>query len=230
MTSRINHVNLEDTGLSYRTFSVLNRAGFHTVGEVIKKTDQQLLEVRNLGVKCLEEIKREVFDEDRVLGLTKIELPPNSDCITDIKEFSTEIQNALRRAEITKISELRQATDYHLSNIRNLGKKSIELIDSIIPDRIKTYEGEADEINERCRKYRLDSEARRILRFMENKGMKLSELKPTKYLLRKSRKILTEYCDVFPERIPDVLSLFEAMGDTDERFYKLLKQKNNEKI
>ena len=67
MVSKVNHVILEDTGVSCRTLLTLRRAGFEIVGDVIKKTDKQLLEIRNIGVKTLADIKRHIFDEEKVL-------------------------------------------------------------------------------------------------------------------------------------------------------------------
>ena len=63
MISRIN-VPIEETDIDVRTFNVLKRAGFNTVGEIIAMTDEELLEIRNLGVKSLADIKRKIFGEE----------------------------------------------------------------------------------------------------------------------------------------------------------------------
>ena len=64
MISTINHINIEDAGFSYRVFSVLKRAGFQTIGEVIEKSDQQLLKIKGIGKKNLEEIKWKLSDSN----------------------------------------------------------------------------------------------------------------------------------------------------------------------
>ena len=234
MISTINHVNIEDTGISYRLFAVLDRAGFGTVGEVIKKTDQQLLEIRGIGKKHLKEIKREMFDSEKVLETLKNRsIPENTDYICYINDLSVRVINALTRAGISTISELRKTTDYQLSNIRNLGVKSIAAIDAVVPDRMKTYESEAEELEAYRIKYIIDRDARRIMRFMEDHNMTLSELMKSSYRLsgkRRARQLLMEYCTIFPERINDVFNLFETMNDTADVFYKRLKQVQNEKI
>ena len=227
MVSRINHINIEDIKISYRTFSVLSRAGLHTVGEVIKMTEKQLLEINGLGVKCLEEIKREIFDEERVLEVAKEKSPLNTDDIFSIDEFSVRIKNALYRAGITTINELRETIDSKLMNIRNMGINSIAIINAVVPDRIRTYDGEADEIAAYRIKHKVDRNARRVLRLMETNNEKLSTVIKTAFRLadrRKTRQLLTDYCNAFPERIPDVLSVFESVGDTNDKFYISLKQ------
>ena len=67
MVSRVSHIKIEDTGISVRTYNALKRAGLNTIGDVIQKTDEELREIRNLGAKSLAEVKREIFDEERVL-------------------------------------------------------------------------------------------------------------------------------------------------------------------
>jgi len=230
MISTINHVNIEETGISYQVFRLLDRAGFGTVGEVIKKTDQQLLEIEGIKKRHLEEIKREIFDSERVLECLKKQIPEDTDYICYINDLSIRTKNALGRAGIFTISELRQMTDYQLSNIRNLGVKSIAIIDAVVPDRIKTYEGEAEELEEHRIKYIIDRDARCIMRFMETKNMTLSELLKSSNRLfnkRKARQLLMKYCNIFPERIPEVLRHFETMNDTADVFYKRLKQTQN---
>ena len=227
MISTINHVNIEETGISYRVFSLLDRAGFGTVGEVIKKTDQQLLEISGIGKKHMNEIKKEIFDGERVLEHLKKQIPEDTDYICDITDLPIRVRNALGRAGISTISELRKMTDYQLSNIRNLGVKSIATIDAIVPDRIRTYEGEAEELEAYRIKYIIDRDARCIMRFMESHNMTLSELMKSSYRLsgkRRARQLLMEYCTIFPDRIPEVLRHFEAINNTTDVFYKKLKQ------
>jgi len=227
----VSEIKIKDTGLSYRAYIALARAGLLTVGEVTELTDQQLLEIDKLGVKTLAEIRKE-FDSERLLGTLERNIAHAADyidCIFNVGEFSVRTRNALVRAGISTLAELRQATDYRLSNIRNLGAKAIAEIDSVIPDRIKTYEGEAEEIAERCMKRKVEIEAKRIMRDMESKNMTLSELLPTYYRSRRARDVLTEYCSIFPERIPDVLHHFEVINDTADKFYIRLKQSNQQK-
>ncbi len=55
--SAITEMPIEDLGLSIRTHTCLRRAGISTVGELIAKTQTEMMKVRNLGKKSLYEIK-----------------------------------------------------------------------------------------------------------------------------------------------------------------------------
>lgn len=46
-----------DLGLSVRSYNCLTRHGIRTVGELKAMTDEELMQVRNLGSRCVEEIK-----------------------------------------------------------------------------------------------------------------------------------------------------------------------------
>ena len=155
---------------------------------------------------------------------TGILYPLETDRLDEIRSLSVRVYNALHRAGITTVNELRNTTDYQLSHIRNLGVKSIAVINAAIPDRIRTYDGEAEEIEARCVKRKIEIDAGRILRYMEHKSMKLSEAMPTRYRYTRAKKALTDYCAAFPERVYDVLTVFETVGDTGDKFYKTLKQ------
>ena len=43
--------------LSVRSYNCLKRAGINTVQELANKTEQEMIKVRNLGRKSLEEVK-----------------------------------------------------------------------------------------------------------------------------------------------------------------------------
>lgn len=53
---------LEDLGLSVRTFNCLKRAGLTKAGELIEKSDDELLGIKNFGQKALEEVKRRLVE------------------------------------------------------------------------------------------------------------------------------------------------------------------------
>ncbi len=56
--------NIEELGLSVRSFNCLKRSGINTVRDLVNKTPEDIMKVRNLGKKCLEEIldKRKDLD------------------------------------------------------------------------------------------------------------------------------------------------------------------------
>ena len=55
-TLRVLEMNIEDMDLSVRSYNCLKRAGIHTVEDLTKKTEDDMLKVRNLGRKSLDEV------------------------------------------------------------------------------------------------------------------------------------------------------------------------------
>jgi DNA-directed RNA polymerase subunit alpha len=53
---KILDMNIEELDLSVRSYNCLKRAGINTVGELIQKTEEDMMKVRNLGKKSLEEV------------------------------------------------------------------------------------------------------------------------------------------------------------------------------
>ena len=58
--------NISDLDLSVRSYNCLKRAGINTVEELCRKTPEELVNVRNLGKKSLDEVYQKLSD----LGLT----------------------------------------------------------------------------------------------------------------------------------------------------------------
>ncbi len=65
-------MTIEELELSVRSFNCLKRANINTVEELTQRTEEDMMKVRNLGKKSLDEVKRKL-DE---LGLT---LKPSDD-------------------------------------------------------------------------------------------------------------------------------------------------------
>ena len=56
MAQRTLEMNIEEMDLSVRSYNCLKRAGIHTVEDLTKKTEDDMLKVRNLGRKSLDEV------------------------------------------------------------------------------------------------------------------------------------------------------------------------------
>ena len=54
--TRILEMTIEDMELSVRSYNCLKRANIHTVEDLTKKTEDDMLKVRNLGKKSLDEV------------------------------------------------------------------------------------------------------------------------------------------------------------------------------
>ena len=59
-------LSIDDLDLSVRSSNCLRRAGINTVEELCQKTEEDMMKVRNLGRKSLDEVKKKLFD----LGLS----------------------------------------------------------------------------------------------------------------------------------------------------------------
>ena len=60
---------IEELDFSVRSYNCLKRAGINTVQELANKTEEDMMKVRNLGRKSLEEVKAKL--EELGLGLRK---------------------------------------------------------------------------------------------------------------------------------------------------------------
>jgi DNA-directed RNA polymerase alpha subunit len=75
---------IEELSLSVRTFNCLKRAGIAKVGELLERSDDDLLKIKNLGEKALEEVRRQLgehgFDsgEEKAEGEAEPEAEPEA--------------------------------------------------------------------------------------------------------------------------------------------------------
>lgn len=61
-------IMIEDLDFSVRTYNCLKRAGVNTVGELVAKTESDMMKIRNLGKKSLEEIVIKLEEMDLSLA------------------------------------------------------------------------------------------------------------------------------------------------------------------
>ncbi len=54
---KVLEMTIEELDLSVRSYNCLKRAGINTVQELANKTEEDMMKVRNLGRKSLEEVK-----------------------------------------------------------------------------------------------------------------------------------------------------------------------------
>ena len=54
--AKVLEMNIEEMDLSVRSYNCLKRAGIHTVDDLTRKTEEDMLKVRNLGRKSLDEV------------------------------------------------------------------------------------------------------------------------------------------------------------------------------
>ncbi|OEF97911.1 DNA-directed RNA polymerase subunit alpha [Desulfuribacillus alkaliarsenatis] len=68
---KVLEMTIEELDLSVRSYNCLKRAGINTVQELINKTEEDMMKVRNLGRKSLEEVQEKL--QELTLGLRREE-------------------------------------------------------------------------------------------------------------------------------------------------------------
>ena len=75
---------IEDLNLTVRSYNCLKREGIHTVGELVARSEQDLLDIRNFGAKSIEEVKQKLVD----MGLALKDSPPGFDPSSAVDSFA----------------------------------------------------------------------------------------------------------------------------------------------
>lgn len=83
---------IEELELSVRAYNCLKRAGINTVGELCSMSDEELMKIRNLGKKCIEEIKQKLASVPKMPAAACL-IPPDYSAmleeligLSDVKE------------------------------------------------------------------------------------------------------------------------------------------------
>jgi DNA-directed RNA polymerase subunit alpha len=66
---------IEDLELTVRSYNCLKREGIHSVGELVSRSEADLMDIRNFGAKSIDEVKAKLID----LGLALKDSPPGFD-------------------------------------------------------------------------------------------------------------------------------------------------------
>jgi DNA-directed RNA polymerase subunit alpha len=78
---------IEDLDLTVRSYNCLKREGIHTVGELVSRSEADLLDIRNFGAKSIDEVKAKLA----TLGLSLKDSPPGFDPSSVIASFSDSV-------------------------------------------------------------------------------------------------------------------------------------------
>ena len=57
---KVLEMSIDDLELSVRSFNCLKRAGINTVEDLISKSEEEMMKVRNLGKKSFDEVKEKL--------------------------------------------------------------------------------------------------------------------------------------------------------------------------
>ncbi len=77
---------VEDLNLTVRSYNCLKREGIHTVGELISRSEQDLLDIRNFGAKSIDEVKQKLSG----MGLALKDSAPGFDPTAAVDSFDEE--------------------------------------------------------------------------------------------------------------------------------------------
>ncbi|WP_235738468.1 DNA-directed RNA polymerase subunit alpha [Nocardioides alcanivorans] len=81
---------VEDLQLTVRSYNCLKREGIHTVGELISRSEQDLLDIRNFGSKSIDEVKGKLVE----MGLSLKDSAPGFDAAAALAAYGDEDDDA----------------------------------------------------------------------------------------------------------------------------------------
>ncbi|MFT4148393.1 MAG: DNA-directed RNA polymerase subunit alpha [Micrococcaceae bacterium] len=84
-------VPIEDMDLTVRSYNCLKREGIHTVGELVARSEADLMEIRNFGSKSIVEVKAKLQE----MGLALKDSPPGFDLAAAMNESDENDDTAL---------------------------------------------------------------------------------------------------------------------------------------
>jgi DNA-directed RNA polymerase subunit alpha len=77
---------IEEMELTVRSYNCLKREGIHTVGELISRSEADLLDIRNFGAKSIDEVKMKLAQ----MGLALKDSPPGFDPSNVVDTYGTD--------------------------------------------------------------------------------------------------------------------------------------------
>jgi DNA-directed RNA polymerase subunit alpha len=72
---------IEELNLTVRSYNCLKREGIHTVSELVSRSEQDLLDIRNFGSKSIDEVKLKLHE----MGLSLKDSAPGFDPLSAIR-------------------------------------------------------------------------------------------------------------------------------------------------
>lgn len=130
---------ITDFELSVRSRNCLAKMGIRTLGDIVTKSESELLNYKNFGETSLSEIKAILTNKNLRLGMTldrgklahrdRLRGADASNSIlnrpvTDI-EFSVRARRCMQRLNIETIGDLAQKTEQELTSTKNFGETSL---------------------------------------------------------------------------------------------------------
>ena len=92
-------LSIDTIGLSVRSTNALHRADVHTVGDMLKYSEESLTNIRNLGKKSIEEIVEKIKEYRKIDEEGGI---PDEKVDAEVSLFRMILNNGLQRRLISK--------------------------------------------------------------------------------------------------------------------------------
>jgi hypothetical protein len=145
--------------LSTRAYNSLRRAGYDTVADIDSLSDERILDIRNVGVGTLDEIKEKLANyldeqplpEQPITSGASVEpLSPSDVSSSDrrillldnasisVLGLTTRVYNALRRAGVDTVGQLARMSSEQMQGVTNIGEKSLAEIE----EKLDAYEAD----------------------------------------------------------------------------------------
>jgi RNA polymerase sigma factor (sigma-70 family) len=134
-----------DLGLSVRATNCLVRSDIPTLRELVKKSDADLLRVRNLGRHSYEEITAKL--EELGLRTKEPEAPaekPGTVLDMPVRELGLSMRttNSLLRADVNTLRDVTSLTEADLAKVRNLGRYGVNEVKAKLAEYHFALKGE----------------------------------------------------------------------------------------
>lgn len=170
-TSFTDYTPLDVLDLSTRTYNCLRRAGIHTVLNLASLTDEEILNIRQVGIKTLAEIREkldtyldehpmpeqepplsekamlsehEVSSSDVDASPSDGQVPVPEDTPIDVLGLSTRAHHALTRGGINTVRQLAQMSSRQIRGIYSIGKKSLTEIEEKLDNYLAEHSLQID--------------------------------------------------------------------------------------
>src|SRR5919205_1180685 len=86
---------IEELELTVRSYNCLKREGIHTVGELVGRSEADLLDIRNFGAKSIDEVKAKLVG----MGLQLKDSPPGFDPAAAVEAYGADDDAAFAETE-----------------------------------------------------------------------------------------------------------------------------------
>ena len=80
---------IEDLDLTVRSYNCLKREAIHTVGELVARSEADLLDIRNFGAKSIDEVKEKLQE----MGLQLKDSPPGFDASAIADRYEDDVDD-----------------------------------------------------------------------------------------------------------------------------------------